>query len=272
NFRYINIARPRQQFCEECTQICSQTRISYYEGLYAKASKLVPSSTSNICTVSDRRYKPVSEYLMGITPPAGRQHETRKIKDLRSDQPSLSSNLRVVAAVMPVKDRTATHGYAERDITHHLSLSIRNGVYTNDAVKGSAHAAVHTYQSNMQGRCMAKFRICKNACFNPCSSQQKYSVKLRERLGELRGIILAISNKFRRVGPPPLAKEFCLSVTSEYAQQGKGYRCKPSFGGGGPHLVGRLHDLNCGLWDLVIWNSRIHPSNFVESLRPHDHV
>ncbi|KAK2135145.1 hypothetical protein NOF04DRAFT_1407819 [Fusarium oxysporum II5] len=93
---------------------------------------------------------------MGITPPAGRQHETRKIKDLRSDQPSLSSNLRVVAAVMPVKDRTATHGYAERDITHHLSLSIRNGVYTNDAVKGSAHAAVHTYQSNMQGRCMAK--------------------------------------------------------------------------------------------------------------------
>jgi len=24
------------------------------------------------------------------------------------------------------------------------------------------------------------------------------------------------------------------------------------------------------LWDLVIWNSRIHPSNFVESLRPHD--
>ncbi|KAJ4282075.1 hypothetical protein NW764_003091 [Fusarium oxysporum] len=86
----------------------------------------------------------------------GRQHETRKIKDLRSDQPSLSSNLRVVAAVMPVKDRTATHGYAERDITHQLSLSIRNGVYTNDAVKGSAHAAVHTYQSNMQGRCMAK--------------------------------------------------------------------------------------------------------------------
>ncbi|SCO85271.1 uncharacterized protein FRV6_09398 [Fusarium oxysporum] len=57
---------------------------------------------------------------------------------------------------MPIKDRTATHGYAERDITHHLSLSIRNGVYTNDAVKGSAHAAVHTYQSNMQGRCMAK--------------------------------------------------------------------------------------------------------------------
>ncbi|EXA47574.1 hypothetical protein FOQG_04295 [Fusarium oxysporum f. sp. raphani 54005] len=57
---------------------------------------------------------------------------------------------------MPVKDRTATHGYAERDITHHLSLSIRNGVYTNDAVKGSAHAAVHTYQPNMQGRCMAK--------------------------------------------------------------------------------------------------------------------
>ncbi|KAI1054776.1 hypothetical protein LB506_006909 [Fusarium annulatum] len=111
-----------------------------------RASKLVPSSTSNICT-----------YLMGITPPAGRQHETRKIKDLRSDQPSLSSNLRVVAAVIPVKDRTATQGYAERDITHHLQLSIRNGnVYTNDAVKGSAHAAVHTYQSNMQGRCMAK--------------------------------------------------------------------------------------------------------------------
>jgi hypothetical protein len=103
--------------------------------------------------VSDRRYKPVSEYLMGITPPAGRQHETRKIKDLRSDQPSLSSNSRVVAAAIPVKDRTATHGYAERDITHHPSLSIRNGVvYTNDAVKGSAHAAVRTYRSNMQGR------------------------------------------------------------------------------------------------------------------------
>jgi hypothetical protein len=54
-----------------------------------------------------------------------------------------------------------------------------------------------------------------------------------------------VSNKFRRVGPPPLAKEFCSSVTSEYAQQDKGYRCKPSFGVGGPHLVGRLHDSNC---------------------------
>ncbi|QKD52934.2 uncharacterized protein FOBCDRAFT_200209 [Fusarium oxysporum Fo47] len=136
-----------------------------------RASKLVPSSTSNICTASDRRYKPVSEYLMGITPPAGRQHETRKIKDLRSDQPSLSSNLRVVAAVMPVKDRTATHGYAERDITHQLSLSIRNGVYTNDAVKGSAHAAVHTYQSNMQGRCMAKHQAMGVLAIGGCNER-----------------------------------------------------------------------------------------------------
>ncbi|KAH7206579.1 hypothetical protein DER44DRAFT_746041 [Fusarium oxysporum] len=111
------------------------------------------------------------QYLMGITPPAGRQHETRKIKDLRSDQPSLSSNLRVVAAVMPVKDRTATHGYAERDITHHLSLSIRNGVYTNDAVKGSAHAAVHTYQSNMQGRCMAKHQAMGVLAIGGCNER-----------------------------------------------------------------------------------------------------
>ncbi|ENH73775.1 hypothetical protein FOC1_g10011093 [Fusarium oxysporum f. sp. cubense race 1] len=96
---------------------------------------------------------------------------------------------------MPIKDRTATHGYAERDITHHLSLSIRNGVYTNDAVKGSAHAAVHTYQSNMQGRCMAK----------------KYSVKLRERLGELRGIILAKT-------PPILELHILLTAISSFEQ------------------------------------------------------
>ncbi|EXK35287.1 hypothetical protein FOXG_06375 [Fusarium oxysporum f. sp. lycopersici 4287] len=72
---------------------------------------------------------------------------------------------------MPVKDRTATHGYAERDITHHLSLSIRNGVYTNDAVKGSAHAAVHTYQSNMQGRCMAKHQAMGVLAIEGCNER-----------------------------------------------------------------------------------------------------
>lgn len=110
--------------------------------------RIIRQGLQNRCLVQrvtyarkDRRCKPVSECLMGIPPPAGRQHETRKIKDLRSDQPSLSSNLRGVAAVIPVKDRTTTHGYTERDITHHLSLSIWNGVVcTNDAVKGTCKA------------------------------------------------------------------------------------------------------------------------------------
>ncbi|KAH7167411.1 hypothetical protein DER46DRAFT_574281 [Fusarium sp. MPI-SDFR-AT-0072] len=112
-----------------------------------RASKLVPSSTSNLCTILDGNYS-------------------------TSRKTTRDPNLRVVAAVIPVKDRTATHGYAERDITHQLSLSIRNGVvYTNDAVKRIAHAAVHTYQSDMQGRCRAKHQAVGVLAIGGCNER-----------------------------------------------------------------------------------------------------